>query len=121
VLALLPEKALAAATTSVRITKYAWDRTTLISSTTIDFDTMKTTLPVQGDGTTHYYHQGPTFDSNNLWDPDETVNLKDKSAVMGTDLKDLCNLVGRMANGDSVQVKTNDGGRLGRQISPSNA
>jgi hypothetical protein len=40
--------------------------------------------------------QGPTFDPVNLWDPDETCpgdSLKDKGALKGTDLKDLCNLV----------------------------
>ena len=60
---------------------------------------MKTTLPVQGDGITHYYCQGPTFDPNNLWDPNESVNLKDKGPVEGTDLKDLCNLVGNPLGG----------------------
>ena len=98
----------AAATTSITITKYAADGTTVIQQTIIYYTTMKTTLPVQGDGVTHYFHQGPTFDDNNLWDPSETVNLKDQGAVKGTDLKDLCNLVGGMASGDSVQIKAVD-------------
>jgi hypothetical protein len=101
--------AFAAATNSITITKYAGDRTTIISQVTIDYLTMQSTLPVQGDGTTHYFHQGPSFDENNLWDPNETVNLKDKGAVKGTDVKDLCNLVGGMASGDTVQIKATDG------------
>ncbi|HOG53151.1 MAG TPA: hypothetical protein PLT03_04685, partial [Bacillota bacterium] len=43
----------------------------------------------QGDGVTQYYYQGPTFDPDNIWDPDETLNLKNKGAVKGTDIKDL--------------------------------
>ena len=50
--------------------------------------------PIQGDGVTDYYAQGPTFDPTNLLDPNETVNLKDKGALKGTDLADLCTLVG---------------------------
>jgi hypothetical protein len=99
----------AAATTSITVTKYANDRTTIISQITIDYQTMQSTLPVQGDGTTHYFMQGPSFDANNLWDPNETVNLKDKGAVKGTDVKDLCTLVGGMASGDTVEIKAPDG------------
>jgi hypothetical protein len=43
---------------------------------------MEANLPVQGDGATHYYHQGPVFEGDK-WDPEETANLKDKGAVMG--------------------------------------
>ena len=70
---------------------------------------MQSTLPVQGDGTTHYFMQGPTLDTNNLWDPSETINLKDKGAVEGTDVKDLCNLVGGMTSSDDVQIEGSDG------------
>lgn len=100
--------AVGASTTSVVITKYASDGTTVLSQTTIDWVTMQSTLPVQGDGVTHYYHQGPSFDPANLWDTTETVNLKDQGAIKGTDLKDLCNLVGGMSAGDTVQVKATD-------------
>jgi hypothetical protein len=99
----------AAATGSLTVTKYAGDRTTILSQVTIDYQTMQSTLPVQGDGTTHYFHQGPSFDENNLWDPTETVNVKDKGAAKGTDVKDLCNLAGGMASGDTVQIKASDG------------
>jgi hypothetical protein len=69
---------------------------------------MEGNLPVQGDGVTHYYHQGPVFQGD-TWDPDETTNLKDKGAVKGTDIKDLCDLVGGMSPGDEVMVVAVDG------------
>ncbi len=96
-------------TTSIRVVKYASDGVTVLGERTIDYTEMQTLLPVQGDGSTVYYHQGPTFDPGNLWDPDETVNLKIKGALRGTDLKDLCNLVGGMSAGDTVRVLAIDG------------
>ena len=95
--------------TSLTITKYAADGTTVENQTTVTYQWLETHLAVQGDGTTHYWTQGPTFDPANLWDPAETLNLKDKGALKGTDLKDLCNLVGGAAHGDTVQVKAADG------------
>jgi hypothetical protein len=77
-------------------------------------------LPIHGDGTTHYYMQGPTFLPGDLWDANETINLKDRGAVMGTDLKDLCNLVGGMSSGDTVQVKASDGWSLDGALPYSN-
>ena len=108
------------ATTSLTITKYAGDGTTVLAQVTVSVNDLKTcqaqgsdgqlhSCPVQGDGTTHYYTQGPTFVSNNLWDPDETLNLKDKGALEGTALSDLCNLVGGANPGDLVQVGAADG------------
>jgi len=92
-------------TTSIEVIKYYSDGKTVAE--TVSLAKMKT-MPVQGDGITHYYHQGPSLDKDNLWDPNETVNLKDQGAVKGTDLKDLCNLVGGMSNGDTVDVKATD-------------
>jgi len=108
----IPAQADPAATTSITITKYANDGTTVVSQTTISYQTMQSTLPVQGDGTTHYFMQGPSFDPNNLWDPSETVNIKDKGAVKGTNVKDLCTLVGGMSSSDDVQIKAADGWSL---------
>ena len=106
----VPVMADPAATTSITVTRYASDETTVVSQTTITYQTMQSTLPVQGDGTTHHFMQGPNLsDPNNLWDPSETANLKDKGAVMGTDVKDLCNLVGGMSSSDDVQIKAADG------------
>ncbi len=99
---------LADGTTSITITKYDSDGVTVLGQTTIDYTTMES-MPVQGDGVTHYMLQGPTFDLNNLWDPSETVNIKDYGACKGTDLKDLCNLVGGMSPGDTVKISAIDG------------
>jgi hypothetical protein len=72
---------------------------------------MEAHLPVQGDGVTHYYHQGPVFVESKeaQWDTNETVNFKDMGAVKGTSVKDLCGLVGGMAPGDQVMIKSGDG------------
>jgi len=99
----------AAGTTSIHIVKYANDGITVLDERTIDYEEMQSLLPVQGDGTRTYYHQGPTFDTDNLWDPSETVNLKTKGALKGTDLKDLCELVGGMSADDTVKVIASDG------------
>ena len=95
-------------TESLTITKYAADGTTIIAQETITYGEMEATLAVQGDGTTHYYFQGPTFDPGNLWDPDETVNLKNKGAIKGTDIKDLVELVGGAVPGDQIEIKAID-------------
>jgi hypothetical protein len=96
-------------TSSLYIVKYAADGVTILNELTLDYTQMESQLPVQGNGTTTYYHQGPTFDGNNLWDPDETHNLKTKGAPKGTDLKDLCDLVGGMSASDTVRVTAIDG------------
>jgi hypothetical protein len=114
-----PPPAVAAGTTSIHVIKYASDRTTILSQTTISWTTMQSTLPVQGNGVTHYYMEGPNF-TGDMWDPNETGNLKDRGAVMGTDLKDLCNLVGGMSSGDTVQVKASDGWQLDGALPYSN-
>jgi hypothetical protein len=101
--------AVADGTNSLHIVKYAADGVTILNELTINYSQMESQLPVQGDGITTYYHQGPTFDGNNLWDSDETVNLKTKGAPKGTDLKDLCDLVGGMSAGDTVRITAIDG------------
>jgi len=98
----------AGATTSVHIVKYADDGTKILAEKTVTYQWMEQNLPVQGDGITHYYHQGPIFEGD-IWDPDEISNLKDKGAVEGTDIKDLCNLVGGMSPGDEVMILAVDG------------
>ncbi len=97
-----------AQTTSVTVTKYAADGVTIIDQTTVDYSWMMSNLPVQGDNETHRYMQGPTFDPDNLWDPAETVNLKDKGILKGTDVKDLCNLVGGASEGDVIDIRASD-------------
>jgi PKD repeat protein len=107
--------ALGAATTSVQIIKYADDGTTILNQTAVDFQWMESHLPVYGDGVTHYYHQGPVFNDSipDKWNPEENdpaILTKDYGAVKGTDLKDLCDLVGGMEPGDdNVTLKASDG------------
>jgi PKD repeat protein len=108
-----------AATTEVQIVKYANDNTTILDQVTVNYTWMEANLPVLGDGTTHYYHQGPVFvdDANETleqelrWNPEEDTNVleKDMGAVMGTNVKDLCDLVGGMSPGEEVKILSSDG------------
>ena len=107
---------LQAYTTEVHVVKYAADGTTILNETTVNYTWMRDNLPVMGEenlyGTnyTHHYFQGPTFDEGNPWDPPEEVNVesRDYGAVAGTDIKDLCELVGGMSPGDEVKIKAID-------------
>jgi hypothetical protein len=99
---------MAAGTESIHIVKYDSDGTTILDEITITYTDMEAALPVQGDGVTHQYLQGPVFEGD-IWDPGETVNIKDWGANKGTDLMDLCELVGGMSPGDTVEVKATDG------------
>jgi len=111
--------AASAATTQVRIAKYAADNVTVINETTVTYHWMETNLPVMGDGKTHYYLQGPVFvddadparEEQLRWNSaeDKNVQEKDMGAVKGTNLKDLCDLGGGMAPGDVMKIKADDG------------
>ena len=104
-----PTPAVAAgATTELHIVRYAADGTTILAERTVSYQWMEENLPVYGDSVTHYYHQGPVFEGD-MWDPSETQNLKDKGAVMGTNARDLCDLVGGMSPGDEVSFVAVDG------------
>jgi hypothetical protein len=104
-----PTPAVAAgATTELHIVRYAADGATILAEMTVSYQWMEENLPVYGDGVTHYYHQGPVFEGD-MWDPSETQNLKDKGAVMGTNARDLCDLVGGMSPGDEVSFVAVDG------------
>jgi hypothetical protein len=107
-LAALAAPALAEPTTSLTITEIAPDGTTVLNSTTVDYRWLEQHLPVFGDGVTHYYHQGPVFEGDK-WDPNETVNFKDRGAVKGTDVKDLCGVFGGLRPGDEALVAAADG------------
>ena len=98
----------AGATTSLHIVMYSNDGQTVVKGRTVDYKWMMQNLPVYGDGTTHYYFQGPVFEGDQ-WDPTATVNLKDKGAVKGTDIKDLCDLVGGMTPGSEIVIHAVDG------------
>lgn len=114
-----PGTAAAAPTTTVTVKKLASDGTSVLAEKTVDYHWMMNNLPVLGDGSTHYYHQGPVF----VDDPDEAreqtlrwnqaedtnVETKDMGALKGTNLKDLCDLVGGMGANDTLRVKARDG------------
>ena len=99
------------ASTDLHVVKLAADGTTVIAERTVDYRWLEANLPVKGDGSTHYYHQGPTFDDADLWDPTESKNVEDKDmgAVRGTALRDLCGLAGGMSSGDALLVRSSDG------------
>ncbi|KAF5060571.1 PEGA domain protein [anaerobic digester metagenome] len=111
----------ASATNELHIVRYAADGITVLEETTVDCHWLEQNLPVQGDGVTHYYHQGPVFElawqgvhpdePYDPWNPTEDINVQDKDmgAVKGTDLADLCDLVGGMAEEDTVRIKAVDG------------
>ncbi len=111
--------AVTAATTEMHITRFAADNVTVINETTVTYQWMEANLQVRGDGITHYYLQGPVFvddadparEEEVRWNAAEDTNIqeKDMGAVKGTDLKDLCNLVGGMSPGDTVKLKASDG------------
>jgi PKD repeat protein len=103
--------ATAAATTSLTVRKLADDGVTVLDQETVDHAWMEANLPVYGDGVTHYYHQGPTFNPADLWDPGETINVdsRDYGAPMGTSVQDLCDLVGGMDDGEWVKIRSPDG------------
>ena len=95
-------------TTEVTVVKLAADGMTVLDERTVDYRWMEANLPVVGDGVTHYYMQGITSDLNNLWDPEEKENIVDYHAMRGTDVRDLCDLVGGMGPDDIICVYPND-------------
>lgn len=96
------------ATTAVHLLRYGDDGCTVLAERTVDYEWMMENLTSYGDGVTHYYHQGPVFEGD-MWDPGETVNLKDKGAVKGTNVRDLCDLVGGMTPGGQLVIHAVDG------------
>jgi hypothetical protein len=98
-------------TTSLHVIKLVDNGTKVINETNVSYQWMESYLPVQGDGVTHYYHQGPVFVESKeaQWDANETANFKDMGAVRGTSIHDLCDLVGGMSPGDQVMIKSGDG------------
>lgn len=101
------------ASTQIHVVLYADDGFTVLNETTVDYRWMEANLPVRGDGTTHYFLQGPVFvdDPEDRWNPEEDTNVleKDMGAVKGTCLRDLCDLVGGMEPGDTVTLRAADG------------
>ncbi|MCE5298643.1 MAG: argininosuccinate synthase [Methanoregulaceae archaeon] len=98
-------------TTELLVSVYESDSTSSLNSATVTYQWLEANLPVQGNGVTHYYHQGPVFveSKEGQWDQNETSNFKDMGAVKGTAVRDLCEMVGGMMPGDEVMVKAVDG------------
>ena len=92
-----------AASTEVHVVKYANDGTTILNETTKNYQWMETNLQVYGDNVTHWYLQGPVL-SGDRWNPSESTNLKDWGLNKGTNVKDLCDLVGGMESGETVKI-----------------
>jgi hypothetical protein len=110
----VPISADANTTGSVKIIKYAADGVTINAEISLTYEWMRDNLPVYGDGTTHYYHQGAIFNGENetaRWNMAEDTNIeeKDMGAVQGTNVKDLCDLVGDMSEGEEVKLRAPDG------------
>jgi hypothetical protein len=111
----------AAATTELTIARLASDDTTVLDEKTVSWTWMRDNLPVLGDGETVYYNQGPIFEGAwedahpgepyDPWNPTEDVNIeyKDHGEFKGTDVKELCDLVGGASDGDMVTIKASDG------------
>ena len=108
-----------AATTQVHVARYASDSATILNETTVTYQWMEANLPVLGDGITHYYLQGPVFiddpdeeaEQSLRWNPKEDINVQVKGmgALKGTNVKDLCDLVGGMSPGDEAKIISADG------------
>ena len=108
-------------TQEVTVIKLAADGSTVLNQTTVDWQWMMENLPVVGDGETIYYNQGPIFEdawnevhpgeTYDPWNPTEDVNLeyKDHGEFKGTNVRDLCDLVGGASEGDMVTIKASDG------------
>ncbi len=100
----------AAPSTSVHVVKYAIDGTTILDEVTYTYQELEQNFTAYGDGSTHRYFQGPTFNESDPYDPGEwqNVDTRDYGAVMGTDVKELCEEVGGMSPGEKVRIKATD-------------
>ncbi|UUX93065.1 argininosuccinate synthase [Methanoplanus endosymbiosus] len=98
------------ATEELTISRFGADGS-LIDEKTYTYQWLEENLPVYGDGVTHYYMQGPTFDEADEWNPAEDVNVlsRDMGAVKGTDIKDICDTVGGMTPGGTIKILSDDG------------
>ncbi|RZB29298.1 MAG: hypothetical protein AEth_01266 [Candidatus Argoarchaeum ethanivorans] len=93
--------------TGVCIIKYDMDGLTL-DETNVTYQWMEANLPIHGSDLANRYYRGPSFDLGNLWDPDETANLKNKSPMVGANATSLCDLVDGMFPGDGEEIKASD-------------
>jgi hypothetical protein len=108
-----------ATTTFVIITKYD-AHGAIVNTQTVTWEWMRDNLPVYGDGITLYYCEGPNFDEartfETLWDITEgpgdpvpgNIESRNYGAAMGTDFKDLCDLVGGASAGYTIKATAVD-------------
>jgi len=95
---------------SVTILRRESDGGRIQNASTVTCSWMEEHLPVYGDTEAPYRFQGPTFDTGDLWNPAENMNLaKVEEVVRGTALRDLCNLDGGMQEGDELRMTATDG------------
>jgi PKD repeat protein len=106
-----------AGTADLHVLKVTRDGRTVLNETNVSFPWMMANLPVYGDGATHYYMEGPVMNGSypDKWDTSENypeIQNKDFGAVKGTNLRDVCDLVGGMESGDyNVSLIAPDGFR----------
>ncbi len=96
---------------SIRIVRYASDGVTVVEETTKTITWMEGNLDIYGapDGVWLRF-QGPTFDPDDLWNPEEDKNPgKVDEVVKGTSIRDLCDLVGGVQEGGEVKLVASDG------------
>jgi hypothetical protein len=100
-------------TTSLIITKYDAYGGVIGTPITKTWQWLEANLQIRGDGATKYYCEGPYFsaDYDTLWDTNEmssNKNLRDFGKPKGSDVKDLCDLAGGAAPGDTITLKASD-------------
>jgi PKD repeat protein len=128
----------ATAGSSVTIKKLASDGKTVIDQKTVTYQWLRdeSGLAVWGDGVTNYWAQGPVFlddpdpavEAELRWNADENKNTGESSppesytknwgAVKGTNVKDLCDLVGGMNAGETAFIAGTD--NVGRTFAYQN-
>ncbi|MDG6257089.1 MAG: hypothetical protein QCH35_05760 [Methanomicrobiaceae archaeon] len=95
---------------TVTILRRESDGGRILNATTVSCSWMEEHCAVHGDTEAPYRFQGPTFDTGDRWNPAETKNLaKVEEVVQGTTLRDLCDLVGGMREGDELRMTATDG------------
>jgi len=100
-----------AATTEVHVVKYDSDGTTILNETNVTYQWMEANLQIIGDGTTAYRFEGIDFTEGDHWDQNETYpgGFKIDRVVKGTSVRDLCELIGGMAEGTEIRLVASDG------------
>lgn len=96
---------------SIHVVVFGNDGKTIINETTVDYQWMEQNLPVIGDGETEYKYEGITNNPEDIWDEGQSFpgGFKIKSAVKGTLVSDLINLVGGMEPGTTAKLIASDG------------